>query len=144
MEEIKIGDKIKVMYSIDTEGEIIKEWGESSLKIGDNNNLRKINQFLNPFIGENREKLLEIGKKTFLVTPEMGYGIVDKSKIGAVPLDIMDENVNVGDSITLDFKDGSKLPAIVKSKNEDTFIVDCNHPLAGKDLNLVIEVLEFI
>tara|TARA_B100001173_G_C15855299_1_gene490551 strand:+ start:35 stop:469 length:435 start_codon:yes stop_codon:yes gene_type:complete len=144
MEEIKIGDKIKVMYSVDVNGKTVKMWSASTLIIGNNSNLRGINQFLNPFIGEDKSSLLTVGKKILLIEPEMGYGLKDNSKIGAIPKDLMSEGVTVGSDVDLSFKDGSTVKGKVKSENDDTFIVDCNHPLCGENLNVTIEVLEFI
>ena len=56
----------------------------------------------------------------------------------------MDSNVTVGDNVDLSFKDGATIKGEVKSENDDTFIVDCNHPLCGEELNVRIQVLEFI
>ena len=56
----------------------------------------------------------------------------------------MNSDVRVGDNVDLSFKDGSVVQGLVKSENDDTFIVDCNHPLVNKELIVDIEIIRFI
>lgn len=143
MEIITIGDTIKIMYSLTVNDETIREYDDDTLIIGNKANLAGINRFVNKFIGENRDKLT--GKKEILhIQPEEGYGFTDKSKIGAIPKKLMSEEVSVGDTVDLSFKDGSNIQGVVKSESDDTFIVDCNHPLVDKELVVEIKFCEFI
>ena len=37
-------------------------------------------------------------------------------------------------------EDGKELPGIIKEENDTTFIVDCNHPLADKTLEVELTI----
>ena len=141
MEEIKIGDELTVMYSLSVGDNIIREYDSGTIIVGNKSNLIGLNKYINPFIGKNSDELL--GTKTIIqIIPEEGYGLTDKSKIGAIPKKLVSEEVSVGDNIDLSFKNGEIIKGIVKSENEDTFIVDCNHPLVGKELTVDIKFVE--
>ena len=141
MEEIKIGDELTVMYSLSVGDKIIREYESGTIIVGNKSNLIGLNKYINPFIGKNSDELL--GTKTIIeIIPEEGYGLTDKSKIGAIPKKLVSEEVSVGDNIDLSFKNGEIIKGIVKSENEDTFIVDCNHPLVGKELTVDIKFVE--
>ena len=137
MQEIKIGDELEVKYSLSVGDKLIKKYDISTIIVGNKYNLIGINKYINPFIGEDSSTLIG-NKVTLHIPPEEGYGLTDNSKIGAVPKNLMDVGVTVGSSVDLSFKDGSKRPAVVKSENDDTFIVDCNHPLVNK--NLIVDI----
>ena len=143
MEVIKIGDKLKVKYSLKIGNEVVREYDESELIIGNKSNIGGINRFLNKFIGEKKKSITGL-RDTIVIEPELGYGLTDKSKIGAIPKELMNSDVRVGDNVDLSFKDGSVVQGLVKSENDDTFIVDCNHPLVNKELIVDIEIIRFI
>ncbi len=56
------------------------------------------------------------------------------------------EHINPAEGLQLDLKgpDGSVLNAIIKAVEEESVILDANHPLAGKDLNFDIELIEVV
>ena len=141
MKEIKIGDKLEVKYSLSVGGKIIREYDIADIIIGNKSNLIGINKYINPFIGKDSSCLMG-NKVTLQIPPEEGYGLTDKSKIGAIPKGLMESNITVGNGVDLSFKDGSKIQGIVKSENDDTFIVDCNHPLVNKNLTVEIKFIE--
>lgn len=143
MEVIKVGDKLKVKYSLKIGNEVVREYDESELIIGNKSNIGGINRFLNKFIGEKKKSITGL-RDTIVIEPELGYGLTDKSKIGAIPKELMNSDVRVGDNVDLSFKDGSVVQGLVKSENDDTFIVDCNHPLVNKELIVDIEIIRFI
>ena len=143
MEVIKVGDKLKVKYSLKIGNEVVREYDESELIIGNKSNIGGINRFLNKFIGEKKKSITGL-RDTIVIEPELGYGLTDKSKIGAIPKELMNSDVRVGDNVDLSFKDGSVVQGLVNSENDDTFIVDCNHPLVNKELIVDIEIIRFI
>ena len=143
MEVIKVGDKLKVKYSLKIGNEVVREYDESELIIGNKSNIGGINRFLNKFIGEKKKSITGL-RDTIVIEPELGYGLTDKSKIGAIPKELMNSDVRVGDNVDLSFKDGSVVQGLVKSENDETFIVDCNHPLVNKELIVDIEIIRFI
>ena len=56
------------------------------------------------------------------------------------------ENISPAEGLQLDLKspDGSVLNAIITAVEEESVILDANHPLAGKDLNFDIELIEIV
>lgn len=74
--------------------------------------------------------------------PEEGYGPVHEEALQTVPLDIIPEEArNVGARLVGQGPQGQPLHAVVKEINEDTAIVDLNHPLAGEKLHFSIKVV---
>lgn len=141
MEVIKIGDELEVMYSLSVDQKIIREYDSATIIVGNRSNLVGLNKYLNPFIGKDKKELVGI-KKVIHIIPEEAYGLTDKSKIGAVPKKLISEDVSIGDSVDLSFKNGETIKGVIKSENEDTFIVDCNHPLVNKELKLEIKIVD--
>lgn len=81
-------------------------------------------------------------KVTASITPEEGYGLVREDLIVSVPLDKMPGDVEVGQALEAQGDNGQSAQVFVKEVNEDTVVIDGNHPLAGKDLVFEIEVVE--
>ena len=81
-------------------------------------------------------------KVTASITPEEGYGLVREDLIVSVPLDKMPGDVEVGQALETQGDNGQSAQVFVKEINEDTVVIDGNHPLAGKDLVFEIEVVE--
>ena len=81
-------------------------------------------------------------KVTANITPEEGYGLVREDLIVSVPLDKMPGEVEVGQALEAQGDNGQSAQVFVKEINEDTVVIDGNHPLAGKDLVFEIEVIE--
>jgi peptidylprolyl isomerase len=81
--------------------------------------------------------------KTVNITPEDGYGQVNKEMIVEVALDQVPEGVKVGAELQGQNAQGQPVPVIVKSVNEDTVTLDANHKLAGENIVFDIEVVDF-
>lgn len=81
-------------------------------------------------------------KVTASITPEEGYGLVREDLIVSVPLDKMPGDVEVGQALEAQGDNGQSAQVFVKEINEDTVVIDGNHPLAGKELVFEIEVIE--
>lgn len=81
-------------------------------------------------------------KVTANIAPEEGYGLVREDLIVSVPLDKMPGEVEVGQALEAQGENGQSAQVFVKEVNEDTVVIDGNHPLAGKDLVFEIEVVE--
>ena len=81
-------------------------------------------------------------KVTANITPEEGYGLVREDLIVSVPLDKMPGDVEVGQALEAQGDNGQSAQVFVKEVNEDSVVIDGNHPLAGKDLVFEIEVVE--
>lgn len=76
------------------------------------------------------------------LTPEEGYGPVHTEAFQTVPLEIIPEEArNVGARLVGQGPQGEPLHAVVKEINDDSAVVDLNHPLAGEQLNFTIKVV---
>ncbi len=96
---------------------------------------------------ENAVVGMEVGEtRTIHISPEEGYGEhrddlvieIEKSKI---PPHI---NPEVGLVLQVSSDDGEISHVTVTAVNEDSVTLDGNHPLAGKELNFEIQLVEIV
>ena len=82
--------------------------------------------------------------KTVNIAADQAYGPVNDQARQAVPrADIpADIPLEVGVQLQMQTPDGQVVPVTVADVNETEVTLDANHPLAGKDLNLDIEIVE--
>lgn len=82
--------------------------------------------------------------KAFKVDCDAAYGQPDPTAVIKVPKDafLQEHNFSVGDPVMGTSPDGQSIRAVVTSIEEDGFLLDHNHPLAGKDLNFEVELIE--
>ena len=74
------------------------------------------------------------------LTPDFSYGEYDKSLVSTIDRSMFgDFEVAVGNVFEADSEKGP-MAVVVKEINDDTVVVDGNHPLAGKVLNFLIVV----
>ncbi len=90
---------------------------------------------------------MEVGDvRTVKIPPEEGYGerredLVIEVDRNQVPPDIQPE---VGMMLQLQSGQGEAIPVMVTAVSETTITLDGNHPLAGKQLNFEIELVEIV
>lgn len=83
-------------------------------------------------------------KKSVVLTPDMAYGerVID----AVVPVNKSnfpeDFNFFEGHSVRGNTQDGKPVVGVITEIKDDEVIVDLNHPLAGKNLNFEIELVE--
>lgn len=76
------------------------------------------------------------------LTPDQGYGPVREEGFQTVPLEIIPEEARtVGARLIGQGPHGEPLHAMVKEINDETAVVDLNHPLAGEKLHFSIKVV---
>jgi FKBP-type peptidyl-prolyl cis-trans isomerase 2 len=140
---IKKGDKIKVEYtgtlddgtvfdSSDKHGEPLEfEVGSGQL----------IKGFDDAVIGMKKGDKKEINLK-----PDQAYGDYNSKLIKKVPKDQMPkiEDVEVGMMLMLTLPSGVQITASVTELDDDSVTLDLNHPLAGKNLNFNIKILDIV
>ena len=82
-------------------------------------------------------------KKTVVVSPEEGYGLVQQEAIRRVPKTSIGgaENLKVGDMVGAS-NAGHTFRAMVKEITDTEVVLDFNHPLAGKTLTFDVEIKE--
>ncbi|MBC2840539.1 peptidylprolyl isomerase [Robiginitalea sp. SC105] len=83
-------------------------------------------------------------KKTITIPKEEAYGEIRKELFQSVPKTELPENIepSVGMGLVARGQDGSERQLRVAEVNEDSIVVDANHPLAGQDLVFDLEVVE--
>lgn len=84
--------------------------------------------------------------KTVEIPAEDAYGCYRPDMVLAIEKEYIppDANPEPGQHIMLDLPDGRLLPATVVEVSESGVTVDCNHPMAGKDLTFDIELVEIL
>lgn len=84
-------------------------------------------------------------KKKIHVTKENAYGDSNPQLIHKVPLSKLapeiKDKVKVGGFLVMQAPTGQHIPAKVQAITKDAIILDLNHPLAGKELNFEITLL---
>jgi peptidylprolyl isomerase len=83
-------------------------------------------------------------KKTADIPSAEAYGDKRDDMMVPVPHDKVPEEIKpeVGMQLSMQQPDGQALPVLVAEVNDDHIVLDANHPLAGKDLNFEIELVE--
>ncbi len=88
---------------------------------------------------------MEVGdKKAIHLEPDEAYGPVRDDLIQEVPLSAIPNAENLPDSGTIYFhgEDGRPIPAEIVAKDDEKVTFDMNHPMAGKPLNFLLELIE--
>ena len=88
---------------------------------------------------------MKVGEeKNVKIPPEMGYGIKNEKLIQEVPRDKLPKELDPKKDMVLTLKNpkGRMLYARISDVKKDSIILDLNHPLAGKNLNFSIKLIE--
>jgi FKBP-type peptidyl-prolyl cis-trans isomerase 2 len=81
--------------------------------------------------------------KTVVVKPEDGYGPVRPEALKEIDNAKLPKDITPKVGMVLEMQDpeGNAYPAMVKEVKEKTFVLDFNHPLAGKELNFDVKIV---
>jgi FKBP-type peptidyl-prolyl cis-trans isomerase SlpA len=87
--------------------------------------------------------LEEGAKQTLKVLPENGFGMPNPSNIQKVPRAQFD-GMELEQGLVISFADAGngELPGVISEFDDKMVAVDFNHPLAGKQLNFEVEILQ--
>jgi len=82
-------------------------------------------------------------KKTGVIGPADGYGPRNEELVFDFPRSGVPEGMELEIGMMLQLRDdhGNPVPAVVAALNDATVTMDCNHPLAGRQLEFDIEVV---
>lgn len=82
-------------------------------------------------------------QKTVTIPPEQGYGVHQENLVDVVQIDALPEGLQlkIGDRLEVSAEDGSRFEMEIIDRDEQTVTLDANHPLAGRQLILRIEVV---
>ena len=97
-------------------------------------------------LGLDKELLgLETGeKKKIKIAPENGYGLRNEQRVLTLQRSQLADGVDLHEGMVLQrkTKDGHIRKGVVKSFDEQTVLVDFNHPLAGETLSFETEIVD--
>ncbi len=87
---------------------------------------------------------------SFKIAPENGYGVRNEQEIVSIPIDSFKDNegnvdtnsVRVGNILPMMDNQGNQFQGIVCEVTPDVVVMDFNHPMAGKELNFSVTIVE--
>jgi FKBP-type peptidyl-prolyl cis-trans isomerase 2 len=84
-------------------------------------------------------------EKTIKLKPEQAYGYVNAQMVQKIPREKVpkDQDIKAGMMVALGTPDGHQIPARIAEVTDEFITIDLNHPLAGKNLNFKIKVVEY-
>lgn len=136
------GDKVRVHYVLkDTHGETVEstyDSGPIEFVIGEG---KVIPGFEKAVAGMSPAE-----KKSLLMPPDDGYGKHDQTKVFEFPRQKApgDFDPQIGQTVHMHRPDGKTVLVTVVARTENGFMMDSNHPLAGKELSFELELVEIV
>lgn len=140
--QAKQGDKVKVHYTLkDANGQVIessKDFPPIEFVIGEGT---VIPGFEKGIIG-----MQPTEKKTVTIPPDDAYGRHDEKKVFEFERKNApgDFSPRIGDTVKMHRQDGRPIPVTVVKITDKGFLMDANHPLAGKELVFDLELVEIV
>lgn len=136
---IENGKKVKLHFILKAEGEVInntKEKGPLEYVHGSN--------VILPGLEKQLEGLKVGDKKEFTLSSQEAYGWYSSEKFKEVPKTTLPEDFDFTKkkTIAVKGKDGRIFNASIKEIKENSIVLDLNHPLAGKDLQYEVTILD--
>lgn len=138
---IKAGDKVKVHYTGKLKDGTVfdssRDRDPLEFVVGTGT---LINGFENAIKGRQPGETVSVE-----IDPQNGYGEIDKDLIFTVPRAQVPENIplKVGTPLQLTSDKGS-MDVYISEIGPEEITLDANHPLAGKDMEFEIEILDVI
>jgi FKBP-type peptidyl-prolyl cis-trans isomerase SlyD len=132
------GKKVKIHYTMKSDGKVVgssHEKGPVDFVDGKDPMM--------PGIEKAIQGLKAGDKKSIKIPPQDAFGTVDPQAMAEFPKTRFPEkDLQVGMVFTSQNKDGKPMTGTVKEVKAETVVLDFNHPLAGKTLEVDVEVLE--
>lgn len=138
----KKGNRVKVHYTLkDSSGEVVESSYDTApieFTVGDSKVIPGFDK------GITGMELNE--KKTVKIPPEDAYGHHSKDKVFEFSRKNApgDFDPRIGSTIQMHRPDGKAIVVTVLGKTETGYIMDSNHPLAGKELTFDLELLDIL
>jgi len=88
---------------------------------------------------------MEVGQeKKIQIIAKDAYGEIRQDLINKVPKSLLPEGMKAekGMMLGLQAPDGRKIPALIEDVSDTEITINLNHPLAGKNLNFKLKVIE--
>lgn len=101
---------------------------------------------LAPRLEESLLGLPEGEQTRILLTPEFAFGDPDPELVHELPRADVPGNLSfhVDDLVEFNLPNGDIVAGMVRAINEDTLLVDFNHPLAGMNIQFIVHVLSVL
>ncbi len=138
----KQGDKVKVHYTLkDTKGQVVETSVNSSpieFTIGEG---KIIQGFEKNVLGMEPKDT-----KSITIPPEEAYGSHDEKMVFEFDKKNApgDFDPQIGQTVQMHRPDGKTFTVTVAGRTENGFMMDANHPLAGKELQFDLELVEIV
>lgn len=83
-------------------------------------------------------------EKEFEIAPEYAYGEINEELKKEIPLAVLprDKKPKIGMTLVMNTPSGQQIPARIAKINNESVIIDLNHPLAGKKLVFKINLIK--
>ena len=80
---------------------------------------------------------------SYTVLPEQGFGQPNANNIQTFPRKDFADDMELSEGLMISFADASQseLPGVVKSFDAENVVVDFNHPLAGRDIQFDVDII---
>jgi peptidylprolyl isomerase len=142
MASVKIGDTVRIRYNGKLEDGSVFDSSEGGasleFKVGDGEFLAGLEQgVLEMNVGE---------AKTIRIPAGQGYGLHQKERVFEYDRDRLpqDLKIEVGQQFQMYRADGQPVTVMIVGLSGKKVTLDCNHPLAGKDLIFDITLEEIV
>ncbi|MFA7114429.1 MAG: peptidylprolyl isomerase [Candidatus Omnitrophota bacterium] len=135
---IATGNKVSFDYILKVNGTIIDSTGETGPKEYIQGNNELISGLESRMLG-----LREGETKTIVVPPTEAYGEYTLNAVKEVPKANLPENIvpEKGQILRLMTNENTPLWGRILDIKEENLLVDFNHPLAGKDLEFIVTII---
>ncbi|MHA1209372.1 MAG: FKBP-type peptidyl-prolyl cis-trans isomerase [Candidatus Freyarchaeota archaeon] len=81
-------------------------------------------------------------EKEFKIEPKDAYGERNPELVRKIPRDQLPPEAQAGMLLMLRTPDGMQIPAEITEVTDEEVTIDLNHPLAGKNLNFKIKIVD--
>ena len=136
---IEAGKTVTFYYTLTVEGQVVdssKEDAPLEYVQGDGKIIKGLE--------EQMEGLTVGDRRTITVAAAQGYGEVNPQAFRDVPKANLPENIEpqVGQVLQVVAPNGGRLPVVISEIKDDTVVLNLNHPLAGKELQFDITIVD--
>ena len=133
---VKKDDSVKVAYTGTLDNGTVFDSSEISFKVG-------AGQIIPGF--EKAVIDMEVGQeKEVKLNSSECYGDYNPAMVTEIPRDKLpkEQEIKEGMMVLMGLPDGKQIPARISKVTDEKVTLDLNHPLAGKNLNFKIKIIE--
>jgi FKBP-type peptidyl-prolyl cis-trans isomerase SlpA len=85
-------------------------------------------------------------KRSILLQPDQAFGKPNPDNLQFMKRDRFSSDMELKPGLMISFDQGGKwpVPGVIKEINDETVVVDFNHPLAGRELIFEVEIINVV